>query len=91
MSDGKFINMKTCAVTGQRYEAGDYVIQAAFGVYVVKATVDYTSELREATEAELQKSIPTINAAVALTIDAVAEAVKRSRTARVEPTEGDTP
>lgn len=55
MSD--YVNMKTCAVTGQRYEAGDYVCKADFGTYVVKASVDYTPELRETTEAALRASL----------------------------------
>lgn len=44
------INLKTCAVTGQAYEAGDRVIKRQ---YIVKASVNYTPELRAATEAKL--------------------------------------
>lgn len=54
MSDGKYQNLRTCAVTGQVYEAGDYVIKAAFGTYIVKASVNYTPELREETEGKLR-------------------------------------
>lgn len=53
----EYINMKTCAVTGQHYEAGDYVVKADFGTYIVKASVDYTPELRETTEAALKTAI----------------------------------
>lgn len=53
----EYVNMKTCAVTGARYEAGDYVCKADFGTYIVKASVDYTPELRETTEAALKAII----------------------------------
>lgn len=78
MSDGKYINLKTCAVTGARYEAGDYVVKADFGIYVVKASVDYTPELRAATEKQLRET---------LSVAATEEYLAPKRARRSEPVE----